>query len=284
MSREGVGAVAVAALRRRPSHASEQVSQLLLGEPFRVLGRDAQGAWLRIRCELDAYEGWVRSWHLALQDARAARRWRSAPAWRVADLLALVRHEPSARGEPLAPLPWGAVLLAAGRPTVVGSGWVPVKLPSGDRGYIRRKQVAWRAAVAPAPTPAGLERTARKFLGVPYEWGGRSSWGLDCSGFVQAVLAWHGISLPRDAWMQARALGFRPRRNGSCPSPRWRAGDLAFFGPDGGRLTHVGIVGRGGILLHALGRVRADTLDGSREVIIRQLLTTFRAEFPPALG
>jgi len=279
VSPRGVGGVAVAAIRRRPSHTAEQVSQLLLGEPFQVVVGDVRKEWLRIRCEWDGYEGWVRSWHLMLQSEAEARRWRSAAGWNVAQLLAVVRREPRATAEPLVPLPWGSALLAA-----VGAappGWLRVGLPDGSRGYLRRREVAPRSGLRPAPTAASLERTARRFLGVPYEWGGRSSWGMDCSGLVQTVLAWHGVRLPRDAWMQARAMGLERSWKGPPSSTRWRAGNLAFFGPERGRISHVGILGTGRTLLHALGSVRADGLANSSEVMIKQLVTRYRGEISP---
>ena len=268
----------MAALRKRPSHAAEQTSQLLLGEPFEVVTGGGGKEWIRIRCEADGYVGWVRSWHLAFLSGRDTDRWRQAPAWRVAHLLCTVHAEPGRSADPVLPLPWAAVLLADRRPT--RPGWIPVRLPDGRRGFVRRAEVVPRDTPPIPATPARLERTARRFLGVPYEWGGRSSWGMDCSGFVQTVLGWHGIRMPRDAWQQARSLGLEARP-GSVSVKLLPPGKLAFFGPRRGRPTHVGLVGVGGNLLHALGQVRADSLVRPADVTIRQLVTRFMGVTPP---
>jgi cell wall-associated NlpC family hydrolase len=102
-----------------------------------------------------------------------------------------------------------------------------------------------------------LVETAKKFLNVPYLWGGRSFFGIDCSGFVQLVYKVHGISLPRDADKQA-GIGFsRDFVEESEP------GDLAFFEDENGFITHVGLVLSPFEIIHASGKVRIDSLDFS---------------------
>ena len=93
------------------------------------------------------------------------------------------------------------------------------------------------------------------FMNAPYLWGGRSVFGIDCSGFTQMVFRQFGIRLKRDAWQQAEQgelLGFIQEA---------RAGDLAFFDNEEGRITHVGIMLNNNRIIHASGKVRIDTID-----------------------
>jgi cell wall-associated NlpC family hydrolase len=120
-------------------------------------------------------------------------------------------------------------------------------------------------------------RTARLFLGVPYLWGGRSPLGLDCSGFVQLVYGAAGVALPRDARDQCTRLGgiaclrrwpggppLRACADGAQArgrAGRPAAGDLLFFGPASGAVTHVALSLGGLRVVHAFGSVREAGLD-----------------------
>ena len=100
-----------------------------------------------------------------------------------------------------------------------------------------------------------MRKIADRFLGTSYLWGGRSVFGVDCSGFVQQVFRLFGVALQRDAYQQAEQGKAVESINDA------RAGDLAFFHNDAGRITHVGLVLSGGHIIHASVRVRIDVLD-----------------------
>lgn len=102
-----------------------------------------------------------------------------------------------------------------------------------------------------------LVETSKKFLNVPFLWGGRSFFGVDDSGFVQLVYKLHGIHLPRDPEQQALQGVSRDFVEESEP------GDLAFFEDKEGHITHVGIVLTPFEIIHAHGKVRIDSLDFS---------------------
>ncbi len=102
-----------------------------------------------------------------------------------------------------------------------------------------------------------LVETAKKFINVPYLWGGRSYFGIDCSALVQLVYKIHGITLPRDADKQAELGEARDFVEESEP------GDLAFFEDETGFISHVGLVLSPFELIHASGKVRIDSLDFS---------------------
>lgn len=102
-----------------------------------------------------------------------------------------------------------------------------------------------------------IAETAKKFLNVPYLWGGRSFFGLDCSGFTQLLYKVHGIALPRNADQQAEmgiVLDFVEES---------KPGDLAFFENAEGKIDHVGILLSPNEIIHASGKVRIDALDYS---------------------
>jgi len=175
--------------------------------------------------------------------------------------MAFVYREPdvtTARPKARAPL--------ATRLEVEGDGpserWLAVHLPAGDTGYVQRGDVKAVDPAAPRPrgTPEDLLATARRFLGVPYLWGGMTARGIDCSGFVSRVYFANGVRLPRDAQQQFDdPNGFPVERDALLP------GDLVFFGADAGDVTHVGLyLGDGRFIdatTHETPVVREDLLD-----------------------
>ena len=105
-----------------------------------------------------------------------------------------------------------------------------------------------------------LQSIQESFLGAPYLWGGRTPWGVDCSGLVQMIFILMGIYLPRDAAQQAEEGDVVDLLDLSEP------GDLVFFDNDEGRIVHVGVVLTRNDeddlrVAHASGRVRIDRLD-----------------------
>lgn len=104
---------------------------------------------------------------------------------------------------------------------------------------------------------ASIVEAALKFLNVPYLWGGKSFFGIDCSGFTQLVYKIHNIKLKRDAYQQAEQGEVLSFIEESKP------GDLAFFENEEGRIHHVGILLNQNEIIHASGKVRIDSLDYS---------------------
>jgi cell wall-associated NlpC family hydrolase len=103
--------------------------------------------------------------------------------------------------------------------------------------------------------PKLIKQVAYKFLNTAYLWGGRSVFGIDCSGFSQVVYKFLNVCLPRDAWQQAE--------HGDIVKSLHEAvcGDLAFFDNEEGKITHVGIVLNPHEIIHSSGKVRLDKLD-----------------------
>lgn len=225
-------------LRAEPDDRSEMVSQLLFGESWTML--QEMPKWIQIRCAYDGYEGFI--------DRKQARfrkegpRLATPPAEQQACSLELV-HSASSASRHVA--------------LVLGS-----TLPHFDGMNLRlegEKLVYHGQATDPAqpyPDPVKvLAKMGQKFLGAPYLWGGRSPFGIDCSGLVQVLYKVLGIALPRDAKDQ---IAFGESVDFAHAA---KAGDLAFFDNEEGLVTHVGMVLEAGKILHASGQVRIDALD-----------------------
>ncbi|UQN06054.1 NlpC/P60 family protein [Deinococcus sp. QL22] len=200
-------------LRAAPDEGAEQVSEALPGEAVSVLWREAGWAW--VKTGHDRYPGWV----------RAAGVLNGFPTGETLTVTALRAHayaRPKVSAPLVAELCFGAVVVQDSGESVTEGGrvWRPVLLPDGA--------AAWVQAVCFLPVAGGdVADFALRFLEVPYVWGGRSAWGLDCSGLSQLAYAAFGRAMARDADLQQVELTAvaEPIR-----------GDLAFFP------GHVGIM------------------------------------------
>ena len=252
-----IACAGVAPVVSQPSPRSEQVTQYVLGETARVL--EHQGDWRRVRLDQDRYEGWVHLGYALETDHEIARAWReTASAWSEG---AVVRAED---GE-IVRLPVRArVGLAAPR----------VDLPDGRRGkVVAGRIISYDRVIGRALAVAPDLWALQAFAGTPYQWGGVTPWGVDCSGLVQTTFLARGIRLPRDATDQAE--------QGDAVDPgEVRPGDLLFFADHGSRITHVAIAGEGDTLVHSTlacgGLVREPWSPGTRAMILRTQLVLVR--------
>lgn len=257
-ARFGIVRVSVANVKSKPSHMSDMASQTVMGWTVRVL-RKASG-WCYVHTEPDGYLGWIEELQLALVDQAGLDAWRAAQRAVVIVPATLVHEQPAIESIPVADAVAGALL----RVTGAKDGWTAVALADGRQGFVPAAQVqafdAWTSTRQ--PTPDNIERTAQRFMGVPYLWGGTSAKGFDCSGYTKTVLHLNGIELPRDADQQA-LQGTAVAIDDTMSQAR--KGDLLFFGsaatadrPE--RVTHVGIYVGNGEFLHASGLVRRNSL------------------------
>jgi cell wall-associated NlpC family hydrolase len=225
--------VPTAPLRKEDAHRSEMVSQLLFGETAEVL--EETKTFTKLRCLYDGYEGWCQNTQLTTVSEEQLQQ--------------------------------NTEQLTASWDTVIEFNGQPMHLPLGSSlGLL----IDGKAQIGPYsfsyegtpfdPSTAivsgdALKERAWQYLNTPYLWGGRSVFGIDCSGFVQQVFRFFQQPLLRDAYQQAttgEVVGFL--QEAIC-------GDLAYFDNEEGRITHVGILLNSDTIIHSSGKVRVDKVD-----------------------
>jgi len=209
----------------QPVDDSEVDTQAIYGNSVVVVEENGSG-WTKIRMP-DNVEGWVKSSQVARSDSFE----KSNLLRPLKNLFAhIYRVKDTTPFPPLLTIPYGAKIKLVDS-IDNGERWVAVELVSGEKAWIQRGDVDF------APKLKTLEETlafSKKFIGLPYTWGGTSSYGYDCSGFVQMLLKEMGLLLPRNSRDQANSELLTPvLREALLP------GDLVFFGES--RITHVGI-------------------------------------------
>lgn len=210
-----------------PDVRTTQVSQLLRGHAADVVAR--HGLWLRVQSG-DRYEGWIHQGYVASLANNGTALITGWDDKRPLSLGCTVRDASGSTRK----LPLGA-LISDGEERTAG---LAMTLEERRRTF---------PATGDAITASGQTY----FEGTSYEWGGVTPWGADCSGFVQASFALHGVHLPRDAWMQAQAGEALPNE-----LSKLEAGDLLFFSDEPeARISHVAMSLGGSRVVHqALGR------------------------------
>jgi len=228
----GICNLAIIPLRFEPSDKSEIVSQVLFGEHFEVLEQLKQ--WSKIKLQYDDYEGWVDSKQYQIISESEYNQLSEDAIVLNADLVEYI----TAPNNLLLPITLGSSLsfLSHGDINTSNFNFEGTKI-SG----IKSKNC--------------LLNTAFMFLNAPYLWGGKTPFGVDCSGFTQMVYKLNGYKLMRDASQQSKqgeALSFIEESE---------PGDLAFFDNEEGNIIHVGIIMDDNYIIHASGKVRIDRLD-----------------------
>jgi hypothetical protein len=261
---------AVAPVYAEPRLPAPQITQLVLGVRVELLLRD--GDWLRVRGE-DGYLGWVHQGYLHLGPDEWAFAWERGV---VGEPVVSLGAELMDDGDNIiARLPWGARLVRH-----TGA----YQLPDGRRGDVTNGEVVDVDRLSDWFPPRGdsVARTARRWLGAPYLWGGVTLNGVDCSGLTQAVLWMHGIALPRDSDLQAR-VGSEIDVGDDFND--LRAGDLLYFAETEARVSHVAISIGGRQIIHSAlgnGGVAFNDIMGEEplEQRLRRMFTHARRVLP----
>jgi cell wall-associated NlpC family hydrolase len=220
----------------RPSLDADVVSQAIYGANVQVL-EQADG-WAHIRTA-DDYTGWAPGVSLRTGAPYAS-------SGRVAEVRSLFAHlyrEASAtKHAPLVTVPFETRLEMVAEPPA-GERWIEVRLPDDRSAWVQAGDV--RFSAKPLSVPEMLT-FSKRFLGLPYTWGGTSSYGYDCSGFTQMLLRQRGIATPRDSQPQADWSGVVPVKRAEL-----QPGDLLYFGSSDKKITHTGVYLGGGQFISA---------------------------------
>jgi gamma-D-glutamyl-L-lysine dipeptidyl-peptidase len=226
--------VPVSPMRADVSHRSEMVSQQLFGEKSIILEK-VDDNWVKIKLKYDGYQGWVQQSHLSEIDEEHYLKVDK-------DLTSDWVNEVDYNGH-IMMVPMGSSLSAF----------------RNGKAFWRKSSVYFGGKVWNPDeikiNPKLVKQVAFKFLNTSYLWGGKSVFGIDCSGYAQMVYKFLNKQLPRDAWQQAEegdVVNFLQEA---------QAGDLAFFDNEEGRITHVGILLNEHEIIHSSGKVRIDKID-----------------------
>jgi cell wall-associated NlpC family hydrolase len=235
---DGVVLKPVANMYSRPSAAADVVSQAIYGSNIGII--EERAGWARVRTA-DEYTGWMPD--VALKRLRAGERpyAESGRVAQVTSLFANLYREPSVtKHQPLLTVPFETRLEVI-REDDGGERWIEVRLPDDQRGWLQRGDAALDAKTMSVEEVIAF---SKRFLGLPYSWGGTSSFGFDCSGFTQMLCRRRGITIPRDTGIQAKWAGAVPVERGNI-----EPGDLLFFGES--KITHTGMYLGGGQFINA---------------------------------
>jgi len=208
----------------KPSEAADVVSQAIYGSNVALL--EQRAGWARIRTA-DEYTGWTPLAALKIGPPYPAARQRAM----VSSLFAHIYREPDVTAHaPLLTVPFETRLeILDGEQ----GRWHQARLADGRAGWVQAGDLTF--SDAPLST-ADMLALSRRFLGLPYTWGGTSSFGYDCSGFMQMLERRHGVMLPRDAQPQADSSVLKPVSRAEL-----EPGDLLYFGASPQHITHTGM-------------------------------------------
>lgn len=225
----GICPLSIVPLRLESSDKSELVSQVLYGEIFKVL--EVQKKWSKIRLDFDQYEGWIDNKQYQFISKEEFEELKATTPKYSSDLVDFVATDK----KQLLTTPIGSSIHNA------------TFLEHSFEGRF----------ISETQPKSHLTETAILFLNSPYLWGGKTPFGIDCSGFTQMVYKINGYTLLRDASQQAtqgEALSFIEESE---------PGDLAFFDNNEGDIVHVGIIMKDNYIIHSHGKVRIDRIDHS---------------------
>ncbi len=232
----GVCRLSIVPVRAEASDKSELTTQLLFGDHYEVNDTSKDKKWLKIRINFDQFEGWLD----AKQHHTVSREY----------------YEYFNRAEFKITTDVTASILYNKSPQIILMGsMIPI---SSSELFKMEEQFAFNGEAKNLGQKREYEylrNVAIKYLNAPYLWGGKSPFGIDCSGFVQMVFKICGYRLFRDSWQQSNQG--KSFRNIEQSKP----GDLIFFKNAEAKVNHVGILLEGDRIIHASGKVRVDHLN-----------------------
>ena len=232
----GICNLSIIPLRIEPSDSSEMVSQLLFGEHFKII--EIRKTWSKVRIAFDNYEGWIDNKQYEEVSEETYTKITNSDTTLANELIEFATDEKQN---------FITVSLGSSLPFYKNQNALINGTNFNYEGAIISKKL----------TKESIVETAFKYLNTPYLWGGKTPFGIDCSGFTQMVYKLCGYKLLRDAMQQATQGEVLSFIEESEP------GDLAFFDNSEGIITHVGIIMKDNYIIHAHGKIRIDRLDHS---------------------
>lgn len=233
---KGISRIGIVPVRKDCSDRSEMVTQLLFGEHYTITEISNDGKWCRIKVHFDGYEGWI--------DVKQHQ------------YISKAYFDQINNSDYKISLDLSSTILYKKHPiTIVMGSILPI---STNELFKMEEQLAFNGESKSLSQKRGfdfIKQTALSYLNAPYLWGGRTPFGIDCSGFTQIVYRINGCYLERDSSEQYKQGEVIQDVDNTKP------GDLAFFQNDKGDIVHVGIILEGRKIIHASGKVRVDIID-----------------------
>lgn len=232
----GICNLSSAPLRASASDTSEMISQVLFGETFEIIEKEKE--WSTIRLTFDGYEGHIDNKQFTKISEDYFLKLKTEKQYFSGEIIDFITNEKNE----LTTIPLGS------------------RLPfyNNSKLQINSNTFSYQGAVlSEKKIKNKIAQTAFIYLNTPFLWGGKTPFGIDCSGLTQMVYKLCGHALLRDAKEQATQGEVLSFIEESEP------GDLAFFDNEEGEITHVGIILNDYNIIHAHGKVRIDTLDHS---------------------
>lgn len=221
----------VLVMREEPNSQSEVASDAFFSEPLEIL--EEAGEWIKVKNPLDNYQGWIKKGSGIIQRQTPYASDSSSQVAKINRCRAHLYAVQDTIYGPLLTLPFESQLEVLPKQIDSSSRWIPVRLPCGREAYVQNGDVKLSSHLLDRQEMVTL---SRRFLDLPYTWGGRTSFGYDCSGFVQMLYRQMGIKLPRHSGDQCKWEGLE-----DISFDQLIPGDLIFFGLAEDKVRHVGM-------------------------------------------
>ena len=237
--RYGISNLSIVPVRSEPREKSEMCTQILFGEHYTI--KEESAKWSQIKLAFDGYEGWIDRKMVNEIDEQNYLQLADIPRIVTTDVFNIVQPADG----------YSNFLIVAGS-----------SLPHFDP-VVRTFKIGNVIYQIQGNSIASAEHNEReviienalKYFNAPYLWGGRSPFGIDCSGFSQILYKMAGLTIPRDADQQAMLGENLTFVEEALP------GDLAFFDNEEGAIVHVGVIWEKNKIIHSSGKVRIDNVD-----------------------
>lgn len=250
--------ISVANLRSDPKHSAELATQATLGTPLKVLKKE--GEWYLVQTP-DKYLSWVDHGGVTLYSDEELAEWKASEKVIFTEPFGQAFETPSNTSGAVSDVVAGNIFELKGEK----NGFFEAEYPDGRIGYLEKSKAKkysdWLKDLE--ISEESLVQTSKKFMGLPYLWGGTSAKGVDCSGYTKTVFFMNGVVIPRDASQQVHTgVLVDSTRN----FEKLRKGDLLFFGTPATdttkeKVVHVGMWIGNNQFIHSSGRVRISNLD-----------------------
>ena len=228
----GISKLSIVPLRSEPTDVSEMVNQMLFGEQYKIV--ESRKKFSKIRLSHDKYEGWVCNKQINEVAKEDYDLLLNSIKNYTTDVLDIIKSDS-----------FQTIVMGSVLPEIKDSNFIIDGTDYSFEGLTTFDKLE----------KSMLVENAMMYLNAPYLWGGRTPFGIDCSGFSQIIYRLNGIDIPRDAGPQSEVGTTLSFVEESEP------GDLAFFDNTEGEIVHVGIVLENNHIIHASGKIRIDRID-----------------------